>query len=204
MEFYHPWGKNWEYDERYLSYINCNIQVHNFITRIIVSMYKWLNSNIGPNVYICSFTLFFSLFILSFFYFIISTFTYMCIYYLGHLPPNPAPHTHILLGRTCSALFILWFCWRENIGDNKKNTTFLLVWDKDSYVERLLVLLPCTCVLQPTLVHLYLTSSLLSGHLPIVASASLRLFTPLQWAHQPHSRFRFPSLSLFFLCSFLT
>jgi hypothetical protein len=37
------------------------------------------------------------------------------------------------------------------------------------------VLLPCTCVLQPTLVHLYLTSSLLSGPLPIVASASLRL-----------------------------
>jgi hypothetical protein len=36
-------------------------------------------------------------------------------------------------------------------------------------------LLPCTCVLQPTLVHFYQTSSLLPGHLPIVASASLRL-----------------------------
>jgi hypothetical protein len=37
------------------------------------------------------------------------------------------------------------------------------------------VLLPCTCVLQPTLVHRYQSSSLLPGHLPIAASASLRL-----------------------------
>jgi hypothetical protein len=34
-------------------------------------------------------------------------------------------------------------------------------------------LLPCTCVLQPKLVHLYETSSLLwEGHLPIVTSVS--------------------------------
>jgi hypothetical protein len=35
-------------------------------------------------------------------------------------------------------------------------------------------LLPCTCVLQPTLIHLYQTSSLLPRHLPVVASVSLR------------------------------
>jgi hypothetical protein len=52
----------------------------------------------------------------------------------------------------------------------------LLVWEKDSCTERFLALLPCTCVLQPTLVHLYQTSSLLPGHLPTVASVSLRLF----------------------------
>jgi hypothetical protein len=40
---------------------------------------------------------------------------------------------------------------------------------------RFLVLLLCTCVLEPTLVHLYQTSSLLPGPLPIVASVSLRL-----------------------------
>jgi hypothetical protein len=40
-------------------------------------------------------------------------------------------------------------------------------------------LLPCTCVLHPTLVHLYLTSSLLPGPLPIVASVSLRLLYSL-------------------------
>jgi hypothetical protein len=48
----------------------------------------------------------------------------------------------------------------------------LIVWDKDNNTERFLVLLPCTCVLQPTLVHLYQTSSLFPGSLPIVASAS--------------------------------
>jgi hypothetical protein len=30
----------------------------------------------------------------------------------------------------------------------------LLVWDKDSYTERFLALLPCTSVLQPELVQL--------------------------------------------------
>jgi hypothetical protein len=44
---------------------------------------------------------------------------------------------------------LLQFCWRENIRDNKKDIAFLLVWDKDSYTERFLALLPCTCVLQP-------------------------------------------------------
>jgi hypothetical protein len=51
----------------------------------------------------------------------------------------------------------------------------LRVWNKNSYTERFLVLLPCTCVLQPTLVHLCQTSLLLLGPLPIVASASLKL-----------------------------
>jgi hypothetical protein len=61
------------------------------------------------------------------------------------------------------------------MGDNKKDIAFLLVWDKDSYTERLLALFPCTCVLQPTLVHLCQTSLLLPGSFPIVVSASLRL-----------------------------
>jgi hypothetical protein len=52
---------------------------------------------------------------------------------------------------------------------------FLLVWDKDSYAEKFLALLPCTFVLQPKLVHLYQTSSLLPRPLPIVATVSLRL-----------------------------
>jgi hypothetical protein len=67
------------------------------------------------------------------------------------------------------------FVEEKNIRDNKKDTAFLLDWDKDGYTYRFLVLLPCTSVLQPTLVHLYLTSLLLSGPLPIVASTSLRL-----------------------------
>jgi hypothetical protein len=59
---------------------------------------------------------------------------------------------------------------------------FLLVWGKDSYIERFLVLLPCTCVLQSTLVHLCRTCSLLPGPLPIVASASLRLLYLLHYS----------------------
>jgi hypothetical protein len=36
-----------------------------------------------------------------------------------------------------------------------RDITFLLVGDRDSYTERFLALLPCTYVLQSTLVHLY-------------------------------------------------
>jgi hypothetical protein len=50
----------------------------------------------------------------------------------------------------------------------------LLVWDKDSYTERFLTLLPCSCV-PFTLVPFYQTSSLLPGPLPIVASANFGL-----------------------------
>jgi hypothetical protein len=58
----------------------------------------------------------------------------------------------------------------------------LLVWDKYSYAERFLVLLPCTCELHPILVHLYKTSTVLSGLPPIVASVSLRLLYSLLYS----------------------
>jgi hypothetical protein len=51
---------------------------------------------------------------------------------------------------------------------------FLLLWDKESYTGRLLMLFPCICILQPKLVHLYQTSSLLPSPFPIVASVSSR------------------------------
>jgi hypothetical protein len=92
--------------------------------------------------------------------------------------------------------------WRENIRDNKKHIALFLVWDKRGYKERFLALIPHTCVLQPTLVHLYHTSSLLPSPLPILPSAKLRLFVHQQGAHQPHLSFRFPFLSLFLLCIF--
>jgi hypothetical protein len=104
---------------------------------------------------------FFSLFdtillFLNSFYFIIFTFTHMCIQCLDHLP-LPTPHA------------VLPSCIRfveEKAWDNKKDITFWLVWDKDNDVERFLVLFPCTCVLQPTLVHLCQTSSLLLSPFP--------------------------------------
>jgi hypothetical protein len=79
---------------------------------------------------------------------------------------------------------LLQCCWREDISDSKKDIALLLVWDKDSYTERFLAVLPCTCVLQPILVHLYQTSSLLPDHLLIVASASSRLLYSL--LHSEH------------------
>jgi hypothetical protein len=77
---------------------------------------------------------------------------------------------------------LLQFCWRENVRDNKKDIRFLLAWDKDSCTERFLELLPCTCVLQPKLVHLCQTSSLLPGHFPTVASVILRLLYSLLYS----------------------
>jgi hypothetical protein len=142
--------------------------------------------------------------------------------FLFHLPLD---HQRVLLLQSCFLLFIhlficayiVWaisplcplplpfhlaskqnleFCWREDVTNNKKDTAFLLVSDKDSYTDRFLALLPCTCVLQPKLVHLYQTSSLLPGHLRIVTSCQFKitLFTPLQWAHQTLSCFEFPTI----------
>jgi hypothetical protein len=109
------------------------------------------------------------------FFFTVYSFICMCIHSLGHLssllPPPPAP----LASRKNLFCPLLQFCWQENITDNKKNVAFLLAWDKDSYTDRFLALLPCTSVLQPELAHLYLTSSLLPSHLPILIFASLRL-----------------------------
>jgi hypothetical protein len=85
---------------------------------------------------------------------------------------------------------ILQFCWRESIGDNRKDIALLLVWDNDNYTEWFLALLPCTCALLPTLVCLYQTSSLLPGPLPIVGSASLRLlYSFLYSEHINHIQF---------------
>jgi hypothetical protein len=95
----------------------------------------------------------------------------------GHLTPStPASQQKLF----CP--LVLQFCWRENTRNNKKDMAFLLVWDKDSYTERFLALLPCTCVLQPELVHLYQISSLFPSHLPIVVSVSLRLLYSLLYS----------------------
>jgi hypothetical protein len=107
----------------------------------------------------------FYLFILSFLH------LFTCIHCLGHFPPLP--------GRICSCSFLLFSNFVEEI---IRKTAFLLVWGKDSYTERFLVLLPCTCVLQPTLVHLYQPASLLPSPLPIMASASLRLLYSLLYS----------------------
>jgi hypothetical protein len=93
-----------------------------------------------------SFSIFFFLsFILSFLH-------YLHVYTLfAPLPAYSQPPTLVLLKKR-----------------HKKDIAFLLLWDKDSYTERFLVL-------QTTLVQYFQTSLLLLGPLPIVASASLNL-----------------------------
>jgi hypothetical protein len=91
-------------------------------------------------------------------------------------------HSHSRQNLSCP--LILQFCWRENISNNKKDIGFFAIWEKDSYTERFLALLPCTCVLQLTLVYLYQTSSLLPSHLPILASVSLRSLYMLLYGEQ--------------------
>jgi hypothetical protein len=110
------------------------------------------------------------------FFIIAYSFFHMSIHCLGPCPlPLPlAP----LTSRQNLFCPLLQFCWREGISD-KKDIVFLLVWDKDSYTQRVLALLPCTSVLQLELIHLSKTSSLLPGHLCIVTSVSLRLLYSL-------------------------
>jgi hypothetical protein len=111
---------------------------------------------------------------------IIFSFMYMCIHYLHHShPPAPFPTTSPTSPHANTP--VLQFCIRKYIKD-MKNMAFLLVRDDDIYTGRFLVLLPCTCILQSTLVHLYQSSSLFLSHLPIVALASLRLLYSLLYS----------------------
>jgi hypothetical protein len=124
--------------------------------------------------------MFFSPYNLSFLYLL------TCVYIVCAIPTHTPPAQPLASRQNLFCPHLLQFCWRENIRDNKKDIVFFLVWDKDSYIERFLVLLPCTCVLQPTLVHFYQTSSLLLGPLPIVAFANLRLLYLLSREHINH------------------
>jgi hypothetical protein len=87
-------------------------------------------------------------------------------------PPSPPPSPHLFQAEPVLPSRSSFLLKRK---PNKKDKVFLLLWDKDSCTERFLALLPCTCVLQPTLIHVYQTSSQLPGPLPIVASVCLKL-----------------------------
>jgi hypothetical protein len=50
-------------------------------------------------------------------------------------PPHNPPHPCPVSGKNLFLTLVLQFCWRENIGSNKIDIEFLLVWDKDNYTE---------------------------------------------------------------------
>jgi hypothetical protein len=98
---------------------------------------------------------------------------------------------------------VLQFYWRENISDNKKGIAFLLVWAQDSCTEIPSVVSMHLCVATHTgssLPDLF-TTSWSPSHSGL-CQVKITIFALLQWAHQPHSSFRFLSLSLFLPCVF--
>jgi hypothetical protein len=109
--------------------------------------------------------------------------------------PPPLPH----FWQNLFHPLILPFCWKENISDNKKDLSFLLVWDKDSYTEipSVASMHMCISTIGSSLPDLFTTcwSPSHSG----LSQFKITIFAPLQWAHQPHSSFRFSSLSVILL-----
>jgi hypothetical protein len=89
-------------------------------------------------------------------------------------PYFPLPPTPLSCRPNLFCLF-LQFCWREDKSNDKKNIAFLLVEIRTAIQRDFVALLPYTSILQPELIHLFLTSSLLPGHLPILTSVILRL-----------------------------
>jgi hypothetical protein len=95
--------------------------------------------------------------------------------FLPHIPGSFPLLPTLLASRQNLFCSLLQFGWRVNMSNDKKDIAFFLVWDKESYTQRFLALLPCTSVLQPELIYLYVTSSLLVSHLPILTSVILQL-----------------------------
>jgi hypothetical protein len=96
-----------------------------------------------------------------------------------------------------SRQYLFWplqFCWREDISNNKKDSIFAS-WDKDSYTERFLALLPCTSVLQFKLIISTRPLHYFPVTFPYWPLFVLRLtiLDPLQWAHETLSSFGFPT-----------
>jgi hypothetical protein len=88
----------------------------------------------------------------------------------------------------------LQFCWRENIRDNKKDIAFLLAWDKGSYTEIPNIGSMHICIttqIGSSVPDLFTTSR--SPSQSDLCQFKITLFTPLQWAHQTLSSFRFPT-----------
>jgi hypothetical protein len=136
----------------------------------------------------------------EFWFFLNCLFIYSYVHMLfgTSLPPATCPHPLFptpLASRQNLFWPLHWFCFRENIRDNKKDIALLLAWDKDSYTKRFLALLPCTCCITTQigspLPDLFTTSQ--SRSHSGLCQFKITLFTPLQWACQTLSTFGFPT-----------
>jgi hypothetical protein len=76
---------------------------------------------------------------------------------------------------------VLQFYRRKNMKDKNKSMAFLLVGDKDSYTGRFLLFFSCEYILQPKLVDLYQSSSLLPSPLPLgLCQFKVTVFIPIE------------------------
>jgi hypothetical protein len=103
-------------------------------------------------------------------YSFLNSFIHMCIHCLGHFNllarVSPSPPFSLASRQNLFCPFFQ-FCWRETQAIIRQSV--FASWDKDSYTERFLALLPCTSV-----IHRSLIFSLGPDHLPILTSVGLR------------------------------
>jgi hypothetical protein len=119
-----------------------------------------------------------ALFLFYFFFILLFSHLLTCVYIVWATSSLLPCYQAEPVPPSCSLILL-----KKNIRDNKKDIAFFssLRW-RQLYREiprQLYRLLPCICVWQCTLVHLYQTSLLLHSPIPIVASASLRLLYSL-------------------------
>jgi hypothetical protein len=95
-----------------------------------ITMLSPLNYRFKKRKYVFQLEFFFFNFISPF----VNLFTYIYIFWVT-TPPTPCIPPQ---NRFCP--LVLWFCWRTNKKDEKKNIPFLLVWDEASYTGRFLVM----------------------------------------------------------------
>jgi hypothetical protein len=89
--------------------------------------------------------------------------------------PHPflLPPTSLTCSWNCSAIFSNFV--EEKIQAIIRKKSVFATWDKNSYTQRFLALLPCTSVLQSKLIHFYLTFLLVPDHLPKLTSVIFTL-----------------------------
>jgi hypothetical protein len=153
--------------------IKCSYNEH-FTGYIAFHFKHWQTSCSVRNV-LCPFHVKVNVFCPQFYF--LNSFIHMCIHCLGHFSPaTPCPLPLPPTSPRFQVEPVLPFSpilLKTGHKQQERQSVFAS-WDKDSYTERFLALLPCVSVLQPKLIHLYLTFSLVPNPFPILTSVALR------------------------------